>query len=404
MRILFISLATASHYNPMVPLAWAFRAAGHEVRVAGQPPIIEPILRSGHFAVSVGASYDLLANLEKSEETFIQETGRRLGDFGHFREIPPEALKKIVEMRQTAHHRTAEAMAEDLVPFAHSWAPDLVVTDLATLVGPLVAEVVKAPVAFHSWGPQFGATQLPSIDAPAAIRELFERYGAEARTTNGLCTIDPCPPSMQAMKVPNQLVARYVPYNGSGVVPEWLRQPSSQPRVLVSWSTSNSGTVGSESPVRTIIEALVPLDVEVVVALRAADRAALGAVPDGVHVVENLPLQVAVPTCAATIHHGGGGTTLTSVAYGVPQLLLPQDQSHMLSADAIATAGAGLSLRADEVNVGSIASAVTSILTEDSWRKAAQALQDENAAQPSPAEVVRSIEELIAELDTASGA
>jgi UDP:flavonoid glycosyltransferase YjiC (YdhE family) len=76
----------------------------------------------------------------------------------------------------------------------------------------------------------------------------------------------------------------------------------------------------------------------------------------------------------------------------------------MLSADAIATAGAGLSLRADEVNVGSIASAVTSILTEDSWRKAAQALQDENAAQPSPAEVVRSIEELIAELDTASGA
>jgi UDP:flavonoid glycosyltransferase YjiC (YdhE family) len=395
MRVLFIPLATPSHYNPMVPLAWAFRLAGHEVRVAGQPPVMDAVVRSGHIAVPVGGSYDLLANLEKSEEVFVQETGRRIGDFGQLSEVPPRALQKIMEMRQAAHQKTAQAMAEDLVPYAQSWRPELVVTDFMTLVGPLVASVIDAPLVFHTWGPQFGAAHVPGQDAPPALRELFERFGAETRVRPGLCTVDPCPPSMQPMRIPNQLTVRYVPYNGSTVIPDWLRWPAKRPRVCLSWSTSKSGTVGAQSPVPLILKVLASLDVEVVLALRSRDVDELGELTDRVRLVTDLPLQAVLPSCALAIHHGGAGTTLTSVTYGVPQLLLPQDQSHMLNANAISAAGAGMSMRGNEVSAESIASAVSALLAEDSWRKAAVALQEENAAQPTPAEITRSIEKLV---------
>ena len=35
MRVLFIPAAVASHAYPMVPLAWAFRSAGHDVHFIG---------------------------------------------------------------------------------------------------------------------------------------------------------------------------------------------------------------------------------------------------------------------------------------------------------------------------------------------------------------------------------
>ncbi len=37
MRILFTTFPSPSHHFPMVPLEWAARAAGHDVRVASAP-------------------------------------------------------------------------------------------------------------------------------------------------------------------------------------------------------------------------------------------------------------------------------------------------------------------------------------------------------------------------------
>jgi len=398
MRVLFIPLAAASHYYPMVPLAWAFRAAGHEVRIAGQPAVTEPILRSGHLPVPVGGSFDLLTNLSKAEDNFRAETGRRLADFKEFSEMPREALQRYVETRRGAHIRTAEAMAEDLVEFVESWRPDLVVTDLVTLVGPLVAEVAGAPLVLHSWGPQLPTTKLPGYDSelPPELRALYERFGAEARTRPAVCVVDPCPPSLQSMEVPDQLVTRYVPYNGTGATPDWLRRAPERPRVCLSWGITHVGMSGmGEHPVRSIVDALRPHDVEIVITVRSADRAALGELPDSVRIAEELPLQIVLPTCSVALNHGGAGTILTAAAYGVPQVLLPQEQSDTFNSERVAATGAGVSFQAHEADAETCAAAVAAMLSDDTWSKAAQALRDENAAQPTAADVVGRIEESI---------
>src|SRR5437763_75827 len=58
MRVLMSSWAWPSHYMPLVPLGWALRAAGHDVRVASQPALARVITDSGLVAVPVGKDLD----------------------------------------------------------------------------------------------------------------------------------------------------------------------------------------------------------------------------------------------------------------------------------------------------------------------------------------------------------
>jgi len=59
MKVLFTTWAWPSHFFPMVPLAWALRSAGHEVRVASGPELERTIRDAGLPAVPVGGPVDI---------------------------------------------------------------------------------------------------------------------------------------------------------------------------------------------------------------------------------------------------------------------------------------------------------------------------------------------------------
>ncbi|GHH30934.1 hypothetical protein Srubr_25170 [Streptomyces rubradiris] len=60
MRFLFTTFAWSSHYYPMVPLGWALQAAGHEVRVATTPSLVDAVVTTGLPAVAVGKDIDIV--------------------------------------------------------------------------------------------------------------------------------------------------------------------------------------------------------------------------------------------------------------------------------------------------------------------------------------------------------
>ncbi|MFI6645445.1 nucleotide disphospho-sugar-binding domain-containing protein [Streptomyces sp. NPDC050504] len=404
MRVLFVPLAAASHYYPMVPLAWALRTAGHEVCVAAQSGVTDTAVRSGMQVYPVGADFDLLAHLGRAQEVLRRETGRTLAGFGEMSAIPEDVRRRYVALRNAAHTGAASAMADELVAFARHWRPDVIVCDVVALVGPLVAEVMGIPLVHQAWGPQHaGMVRFPGHGAPVdswpdELRALYERFGATPRATGGVLTVDPCPPSLQAFRLPHQLVTRFVPYNGSTVIPDWLRRPPERPRVGVSWSVSNSATlVGQEAPLGTVIDALDGLDTDVVVTVGAQDRAALGPVPPGVRVVEGMPLHLVAATCSVAVNHAGAGTMLTVAAAGVPQVMLPQEPGQLRNAETVAAVGAGTLIRGPQTDAGEIRTAVRSLLDEPRWAKAAAGLRDENAAQLTPAQAADAVAERVAE-------
>jgi UDP:flavonoid glycosyltransferase YjiC (YdhE family) len=396
-RVLFTSLAARPHVLALVPLAWAFRAAGHDVRVAAQPSVSDMISRCGLPAVAVGGDHDLVADIMdflRRHPTLMRPDGQLAvmdggpqGEFG---------LPWI---------RSAEAIAPDLIAFGERWRPQLVVTDPMFYAGPVLAEVLGVPLVRHLWGPDWRksgyglggfAEGQTTVDWPPELVRLFESYGVRSAVDFAAGTVDPFPPSLQVPGLANRVTMRQVPYNGSEVLPGWLAEPPALPRVCVTCSTSNMPILGEEGfYVPKVLAGLAGLEVEIVVAIGRLDRERLGEPPPRTRLVENLPFDLLLPSCAALVSHGGGGAMVTAAVHGVPQVTIPMLADQPTNARLLAATGAGITLDATALDEGTVASAVETVLAGDGPRAAARRLQAEIRGLPPPAEIVERLEKLV---------
>jgi glycosyltransferase len=194
---------------------------------------------------------------------------------------------------------------------------------------------------------------------------------------------------------------RYIPYNGPGVLPDWLLEPPSRPRICVTWGATTEALTGTGfvDQVRQAVEAGASLDAEVVVAVSRQLAERLDGLPDNVRMAVSLPLHLLLPSCAAVVHHGGAGTTLTAAACGVPQLTVTRRPEPALNGARVAAAGAGHHLVADEVPSGPdglhvLRTELVRLIETSAYREAADRLRAEMAGQPAPPEIVARLEKL----------
>jgi UDP:flavonoid glycosyltransferase YjiC (YdhE family) len=386
MRMLFSTWAWPTHYLPMVPLAWAARAAGHDVRVASQPALADTIARSGLTGTLVGRDVEIT-------EPFRREIFSVLDRDWNL--ITPEDIQRMGERATGLFMEVADAMVDDLVAFAQAWRPDVIVYDPLTYAAPIAAAVVGVPAVRHLFGPD----QPPTAFEHAGLTPLLDRYGLDTVDTLGALTVDPCPPSLSLPGPEHRQHTRYIPYNGSGIVPEWLREPPRRPRICVSWGTSTVKFCGTHHYLAgDMALAARELDAEVVVTVSTVDRPLLGELPEDVRVVEALPLHLLLPTCAAIVHQGGAGTTLTAAVSGVPQLAVPSLPDQLLNISRLAGVGAGVCMLRKGRPAEAIRAEATRILADlvdgSAHRDAAAVLQQEMAEQPVPGVAVARIEGL----------
>lgn len=71
-----------------------------------------------------------------------------------------------------------------------------------------------------------------------------------------------------------------------------------------------------------VVAGLAELDVEVALAISAADQAKLGTLPGNVRLATNVPLHLFMPTCDAIVNQGGTSSLLTAACHGLPQVLI----------------------------------------------------------------------------------
>lgn len=386
MRVLCTTIALRSHFFPMVPLVWALRAAGHEVRVAAQPPVLPDVTGAGLPAVEVGAGYDFMTGIKEVLR------GGQIGPSG----VSPDMRERAV----VPHVRTAEAMVADLLPFAERWRPDLVLAEPTTWAAPVVAKTLGVPLVLHTFGPMpaelwadVRSEESVRDNWPKALVAFLDEAGVPLGPDYAACVVDPCPDPLLAEVLPRRRPVRYLPYNGSAVAPPWLYRRTGRPRVCLTWGTTSREVMGPDGlrGPRQILDALLELDVDVVATLGRVDWD----VPeDRVRIVDWIPLSLLVPTCAAVINQGGPGTVLAAAAYGVPQLIVPHFSAQPLGAELLTATGAGLSLRPDGLDADAVRAATQQLLSDKAIRAAAGALSDQIHAQPSPADLVPTLESL----------
>ena len=251
MRVLMTSWAWASHYMPLVPLGWALRAAGHEVRVASQPRLEPVITESGAIAVPVGPDLDhdevRRRCMRDLRLTSVPEAAKPGASMGAWK---PEAKDKVRQVF-SVFAAYAEAMTDDLLAYARWWRPDLIVHDPTTYAGPLVAAALGVPAVRHVHG--VDVTHQAREVIPELIEPLTTKLGLDQVDILGDLTVDPCPPSMQIPVGVKRRSVRYVPYNGPAVMPPWLWERPSRPRLCITWGTSTTRLAfSSTTPLRTI--------------------------------------------------------------------------------------------------------------------------------------------------------
>ena len=383
MRVLILSSPESTHFTPMVPLAWALRGAGHEVLVAGQPDIIPAAHSAGLCTVTIGREVN-------GKDTLTPPLGSRRPIEVHGATTP--RMFAIASKIWVLHSRY---LFPRYLELAREWKPDLVVSDQIDHSALLVGGALGIPVVSHRWGVD---PISPIIREAAAelLQASCDRLGIEGGLPLPDLVLDPAPPALLYPGTPPGSPIRHVPFNGTGSAPDWLRRPGDKPRVCVSMGRQTIA-LGGMSMVRGIIQSFGDLpDTEAVITVQDEFYDVLGPVPDNVTLTTPVPLNLFLDSCAAIVHHGGANTLLTATGFGIPQLVIPQLADQFAGGEMLAAADAAISLgTAEQQNdPAAVSEAVHTLLTEPRHAKGATELGQAVAAMPSPAAVVRDLENL----------
>jgi glycosyltransferase (activator-dependent family) len=421
MKVMFTCFATSTHYHTLVPMAWALRTAGHEVRVVSQPDLAGAITQSGLTAVMAGSAswassdpwapelLELIYQAGTDHVRYFDFTGRDR------RQWTWERLLGLENVMVAALYATmnSESMIDGSVAFARSWQPDLVIAETFTFAGAVAARVTGAAHARMVWGPDIALRARQAFLAQARAQapehredptaewlgRTLQRYGCQfdEEILTGQWTIDGTPPSGRLDLGLHTVSVRYVPYNGPALVSDLVCTPPERPRGCLTFGITERETGRPVAALANILEAVAELDAEFIATLDTTQLGLATTVPDNVHLVDFVPLNDLLPTCSAIVHQGGGGTRATAEVHGVPQLILTDGWDSEVKAEHLTRVGAGLSLPMSELTVAELRDNIGRLLSEPSFGQCAERLQREVLAEPSPNDIVPLIEKLTAD-------
>ncbi|WP_399931233.1 nucleotide disphospho-sugar-binding domain-containing protein [Streptomyces kanamyceticus] len=388
MRVLVTTTPDPSHLPPLVPVAWALRAAGHEVLVTGQPDSAESARTAGLSLVSFGERFDteqlVLDSLAPGKRPLESRPGPRPATKGGFGGVWIER---------------ARAMAGEYLAFARDYRPDLILSDPLDYSGLVIGGVLGVPAVHHRWGVDpVGTPRIPA--AREELADFCRALGLDA-LPDPAAVLDPCPPTLQLPGIRRGTPVRYVPFNGSGAMPDWVRaewgaRRSGARRVVVSLGRRTLAYHGVPF-VRALLHALAEVpDVELIATVGADHRAAVGPVPANVRMLDPFPLHAVLGSCDAIVTHGGSATTMTATLHGVPQLALPQMADCFAHGERLVACGAGISLAtvAEQDDAAVLRASLSLLLDDPSYAAAVSRLRTDMEHMPSPAQVVPDLERL----------
>ena len=398
MRVLLTTQPGHGHFRPLLPLASALVAAGHEVRIGSSASFAPVVEREGLTAEAVGLDF-----LHGDDSTIPE----------HLRP-PPEANTLATFFAYKFVRMTAGRLAADVVARAVHWRPDLIVRETTEYGGSLAAQALGVPSA---------ALQVasPTLMTHGVNREVAMALD-ELRPALGL----PPDPGLAAMR--DEVVICFAPlalHDPSFQLPAGFRSfhPGTSPpsgsvpdaavglgeeRPLV---YATLGTVFNDPEYELPFFPAVrdglrdaPVDVLITVGPNV-DPASFGEQRTGVRVVDFVPQRAVLDRCAVAICHGGYGTLLDAVDAAVPTVVVPFGADQHLNAATVQRLGIGVVIERDLLSPTAVREAVDSLRPPGApQREQLRTLRQEWRSLPGPPEAVTMLEGLAATAASNRGA
>jgi hypothetical protein len=269
MRVLFSAVGAVGHIYPMVPLARALLAAGHEVRWASSAEMCPTIAQAGIPAVSAGLS----------SADWREQRNRRIGELADF--SPEERTDRLAAWM--FGEMLAPAMLHDLLAIVRSWPPGLFVHDSMEFAAPIAADTIGAVHIAHSFGPLTPEYRI--LDIAASVSPLWATADMDSARYGGMYDhlyLDIYPPSIQPT-ISGHLrrcqAVRPVAYApGMDEAPAVLADDT-RPLIYATFGTE----LPDQRPLKTVVDAISSLDVRVLATIgRRGNPSAFGHQPENV--------------------------------------------------------------------------------------------------------------------------
>lgn len=371
----------------MIPLAIASREQGHDVLFATEPDSCDIVRSMGIATIAAGMTGS--ERMEIYRQRYPEAAllvGSALPDH-----MFPHGFGEI----------TAPRMYAELVGPARDWQPEVIVSEAAELAGPVVAASLGVPNVTHSFGVAVPAHRLEA--AASFLADLWLANGLQPRPFGGCYDhlyIDIYPASMQLGDLSRLgRIMRRRPESadhlpGHETSPSLItflsRVQHDRPLIYITFGT----VFNFNDAFHAVIDATRSFQALFVVTVGPnGDPSAFGEIPDHVHIERYIPQSVILDRCTAVISHGGSGTVLAGLSHGIPQLIIPQGADQFANAAACSAAGAGIAITGN-VTSESISAALTQIITNPTFRVAANKVAAEISAMPSADEVVAALTSL----------
>lgn len=379
-RLLFAFTGGRGHVEPLVPVARAATAAGHTVAFASPPSLVPAVEALGFEAFPIGPGSN--------------DPPKRIP----LREL--DLAREEREFRERFADDGARLRATGVLALCAAWQPDLVVCDETDFGSMVAAERLGLPYA-----------SVLVLGAGSFMRaELIGEVLNAVRADHGLppdpdlkmlsryLVLSPFPPGYRDPALP--LLATAHPFRSLTVgpaadatAPPWLERLSGSTTVYFTLGTVFN--LESGDLFQRVLSGLLELRVNVVVTVGPhVDPGELGPLPDSVHVEQFIPQSVLLPHCSAVVSHGGSGSVIGALAHGLPSVLIPMGADQPLNAARCEELGVARVLDPVRATAETVQEAVSAVLTDPSYRSAAERLGAEIAALPGPEHAVALLERL----------
>ncbi len=382
MRVLCTSTPMEGVVGPLLPIAHALRARGHEVLLAVGPDVQGRVEGAGLDARVVGphAMEAVMRTMSDPAAAESPGAGPTFGSVMFGEVFAPDLLPQL------------RAVADEFVPHA-------VVHPPVEAASPIVAAERDIPSVTYGFGQLLDDAMVRAL--AGRVAPLWEAAGLAPDAHAGIyrdCFLDPCPPSMRlGAAAPARVVQAIrpeIPGATSDPLPAEIASLGERPLLYVTLGTVP--IFNQMAVFEVLLDAVAREDIDVVVTVGANnDPAALAPRAGNVHVYQWLPLRPLLDRCDAVMCHGGSGTTLAALNAALPLVIVPMGADQFENALACENAGTARVVRPGDVEVSSVREAVRAVMAPESpQRRAAQRLADEIAAMPEPYDAMAVIETL----------
>ncbi len=351
MRILFTYIGGLGHFHPLVPVARAAAAAGHEVAVAGSGGLTAQVEAAGFRAFATSPP--------RPSGPSPRPRPRDLAPLA-----PVDARAAEVEFAENFADKGARRHATAVQEHIRHWRPDVVVRDEADLGSAIAAEVWGIPTATVLVLAAGMLVRPDLVSPPLAVLRAEHALPPDpglAMLTGDL-VLAPFAPSFRSPDSPVPLPEATFWFRPDSRVTTTPR--SSRRRVYVTLGTVFNSTSGDLF--ERLLAGLAEVDADVLATVgRHVDPADFGPQPAHVRVERFVPQADVLRETDLVVSHGGSGSLTATLAHGLPSVLLPlgADQPHN-------------ALRAEELGVARTLDAAT--VTPEAIRQTVNdALRDE---------------------------